>query len=645
MYYRFPWDSMFLNKSHVLVFAFCLTLPVLPANATITATPTLSPSAASSQPVYTPVTITFGAIDSGPGPVNYSLQVAPPGGTFQMVHDFNLEPSFVWAQNLVEGTYHLQITARDNTTGEQNSVTIPYIITSRVTAGAAVVTATSHPLVALFSAPACPAGSTMQVEFYPVGKTSLASATDSRPCGSGSMNFLIGGMYTTTTYQMNYLVDTKGVHTAGPQALQFTTGVIPPNSHITPVFVKVPASTATSVKEKILLTSYGSPWAPHASDFGGRTIWYYAGEQPEQTEVHRMAPAGTTMNITGGPNTTTGSGLWGAQTEEQLLQQVDLVGNIIRETNVDRINEQLPLTASINDFDHDEILLPNGHILAIASTQQIFPAGTQGNAAPISIIGRLILDLDTNMQVSWYWNAFDHDGGNGQLDITRPATLGETCAYTAPDTTGVGCPPELLTSPANDWLHANTIQYEPDGSIMMSLRHQDWVIDIDYANGTGTGNILWIMGLDGDFTMLTTGQQYPWFSHQHDVEFTLGGMTSLTVFDNGNTRIAQDGGHSRGMVLNVDIPNLTVSWSFVQDLGVFSHALGSAQLLSNGDYMFLAGEVPYQVSPLEAYDLSNEYSTSGTLTYSQGAYYAAYRTFRVGNLYSPPNGGGVNVLP
>jgi len=92
VYYRFPWDSMFLNKSHVLVFAFCLTLPVLPANATITATPTLSPSAASSQPVYTPVTITFGAIDSGPGPVNYSLQVAPPGGTFQMVHDFNLEP-------------------------------------------------------------------------------------------------------------------------------------------------------------------------------------------------------------------------------------------------------------------------------------------------------------------------------------------------------------------------------------------------------------------------------------------------------------------------------------------------------------------------------------------------------------------------
>ena len=348
------------------------------------------------------------------------------------------------------------------------------------------------------------------------------------------------------------------------------------------------------------------------------------------------------MILSGGPNSGTGSGLWGPQTEEQLLQQVDLVGNVVHETNVDRVNEQLPLSAAITDFNHDEIMLPNGHTLAIASTQQIFPAGTQGNSAPISIIGRVIVDLDTNMQVAWYWNAFDHDGGNGQLDITRPATLGETCTYNSKGVSPVGCPPVLLTSPSNDWLHANTIQYEPDGSIMMSLRHQDWVIDIDYANGTGTGNVLWIMGLGGSFTMLTAGQ-YPWFSHQHDVEFTLGGMTSLTMFDNGNTRIRQDGGDSRGMVLNVDIPNMTVSWSFVQDLGVFSHALGSAQLLSNGDYMFLAGDVPFDGT--RAYSRSKEYSTSGKLTYDQGNNYAAYRTFRVGNLYTPPNGAGANVAP
>jgi arylsulfate sulfotransferase len=634
---------MFRHKSQVLAFAFSLTLRVLPANATITANSTISPSPASTQPVYTPVTITFGANDTGPGPVNYSLAVAPPGGTFQTVHDFNLQPSWVWAQNLVEGTYQLQITARDNTTGEQSSVIIPYTITSRVSGGAAVVTATSHPLVALFSAPACPAGSTMQVEFFPRGKANLSSSTDSRPCGSGSMNFLIGGMYGSTTYDMNYLVTTNGVTTAGPQALQFTTGV-PSSAHLIKDFVSVPASSATSLKERILLTAYSYPYVARASGLEGKLLWYYAGEHPLQTEVHRLLPGGTMLNITGGADSTTGSGLWGAQIKQQLLQEVDLVGNIIRETNVDRINEQLPASAAIDCFDHDSIKLPNGHTLAIATNQRIFPAGTQSNAAPISIIGRVLLDLDQNLQVAWYWNAFDHDSGNGQLQITRSATLGEECSYNSEGISPIGCPPVLLTSPANDWLHANTIQYEPDGSIMMSLRHQDWLIDIDYANGTGTGNILWIMGLDGDFTMQTTGQ-YPWFSHQHDAEFTLGGMTSLTLVDNGNVRVAEYGGDSRGMVLNVDVPNRTVAWNFVPDLGVFSHAFGSAQLLSNGDYMFLAGKVISSISPLEELELSNEYSTSGTLTYQQGADCGGYRAFRLANLYSPPNGAGVNLVP
>src|SRR3984957_16233916 len=154
-----------------LLFALFLTLATLPANATITATPTVSPLAP--QPVYTPVTITFGATDTGPGPVNYRVAVAAPGGSFLTVHDFSLAPTFVWAQNLVEGNYQLQITARDNTTGEKNSITVPYTVISRITDGGAVVNPTSHPLVALFSAPQCRAGSTMRIVFIPKGKTNL----------------------------------------------------------------------------------------------------------------------------------------------------------------------------------------------------------------------------------------------------------------------------------------------------------------------------------------------------------------------------------------------------------------------------------------------------------------------------------------
>ena len=181
-----------------------------------------------------------------------------------MVHDFNLQPSWIWAQNLVEGTYQLQITARDNTTGEQNSVIIPYAITSRVTGGAAVVTATSHPPWLRCSAHRRVRRMDDASRVFPQGKINLSSSTDSRPCGSGSMNFLIGGMYGSTTYDMNYLVTTNGVTTQGPQALQFTTGV-PSSAHLIKDFVSVPASSATSLKEKIVLTAYSYPYVARAS--------------------------------------------------------------------------------------------------------------------------------------------------------------------------------------------------------------------------------------------------------------------------------------------------------------------------------------------------------------------------------------------
>ena len=584
----------------------------------------------------TPVTITFGATDSGAGPVNYRLDVQPPGGTFQTIHDFNLKPSFVWAQNLVEGTYQLRITARDNSSQQQTAVVIPYTITSLVTGGSAVVTATSHPLVALFSAPPCPAGSTMLVFFSSQGKPPFS--TDSRPCQAGaSMNFLIGGMYATTTYNMNYLVTTKGVSTTGPSTLQFTTGAIPSNVSLPAEVVEVPASSATSAPERILLTGCNIECIPFATDLAGKPVWYYAGTDL-MNELNRMVRGGTFLADTGGSNIGTGSGLWGTQTKYQVLEEIDLRGYTVRDTNVDRVNEQLPVAAAIADFNHESIRLPNGHTLAIGSNQAIFPPGTQGNSARISIVGDVIIDLDPNMQVTWSWNAFDHDGGGSQLNINRPATLGEQCTYNPNGTALLGCPPFLMTSPANDWLHGNSLQLEPDGSILMSLRHQDWLIDIDYANGTGTGNILWRMGLDGDFTMLTTGQ-YPWFSHQHDAEFAVGGTTSLTLFDNGDVRISQFGGNSRGMALNVDIPNRTVSNAVAQDLSVYSIAAGSAQSLSNGDYMFFSGDVQYRSGLI---DLSSEYSIAGTMTYGDIASGPAYRAFRVTDLYRPPNGSGVN---
>jgi hypothetical protein len=130
----------------------------------------------------------------------------------------------------------------------------------------------------------------------------------------------------------------------------------------------------------------------------------------------------------------------------------------------------------------------------------------------------------------------------------------------------------------------------------MSVRDQDWVVKIDYNNGAGTGNILWRLGLAGDFTLgNSVGNPYPWFSAQHDAGFaTPAGMDPeqiFTVFDNGVSRHARYGGDSRGQVWTIDQTHMIATLTVNADLGAYSYSLGSAQMLVNGDYSFVAGNI------------------------------------------------------
>lgn len=112
----------------------------------------------------------------------------------------------------------------------------------------------------------------------------------------------------------------------------------------------------------------------------------------------------------------------------------------------------------------------------------------------------MIIVMDTNWKVVWFFNTFQHAQGASQLDINRPAVLGETCVNGQ-----TGCPPIFLLNSgiapkAYDWLHANSLYYWPqDGSIIWSSRHQDWIMKVNYQNGSGDGKMLWRLGQGGDF--------------------------------------------------------------------------------------------------------------------------------------------------
>lgn len=624
----------------------------------------LTPSIASPQPLGTPVTWTATASANGSDQITFQFSTGIGSGLAINV-DFNAgtysngiwtSQPFTWATIQSEGTYQVQAVAKDFKANQSATKTVLYTLTSLVTGNSAVVNPTANSLVALFSAPPCPVGSQMQIVFHGPGEAP-EGASDWKACtGVKSMNFYVAGMYGRTSYNINYQVKTGGVITPGPSPLVFTTGPLPSDVSFPRFTVITPVSALSDHGQRVMVHSLATigpsnKFVPLATDLSGNFLWYY--DNPSaQPLLTRPLMNETMLTIQ------FGTAWQSLSIKQQLIRVIDLAGNIQKETNTGIIQNQLvalgaadagPCTvisqpapvgsACLGAFHHEVMQMTNGNLVAFADIEKIFQAGTQGDTSglPVDILGDIVFVMNPNLQVIWYWESFQHDGGGTQLDINRPATLNETCTVNQ-----AGCPSTFLMgsgiSPtAHDWMHTNSIFYHPqDGNFVISVRNQDWIIKIDYAGGTG--NILWRMGLGGDFAIQST-DPYPWFSHQHDVTMANAGAGPMTVFDNGNTRVAPPpiglgSGDSRGMALSVDETNLTVIPVLSQDLGVYASALGSAQLLTNGNYFFQPGLVNFQNSfGQEVMPTSG--ATEGSIVYSlEGP--TSYRAFRQADMYSPP---------
>jgi arylsulfate sulfotransferase len=596
---------------------------------------TLTTSVPSPQILGTSVTLMGGATDTDPGILSFRFEIGASGSASStMVRDYSVDPTFVFTPMLSEGSYQFVVVARNNSTLKTASQTItPYVFTPLVTRTKPVVVGTANPLVALFASPPCAAGGTyMRAGFLRVGAI-YPTYTSWQPCVAGhNLNFVIAGMRATSLYAI-FSETVEGTTIVPGTPVEFTTGV--PTVALPSVSVTTSANASDSLLERFVLLAALAPNVPFAVDLSGSPVWYY----PQITTPTRLIAGGTMLLIANGANSAGTS-----VQSQQVLREIDLAGNTVRETNATRISEQVVAMSGLSSscqlgstdcvsgaFHHEAIRLPNGHTLAMTDEERVFTDGTQGSSPtnPVDVMGDLWVDLDTNFQVVWYWRAFDH------LNVNRAAILGETCA--APGGSA-GCPPIFLTAGlANDWLHSNALYYTPsDGSVLQSMRHQDWIIKIDYNNGTGTKNILWTLGLGGNFAIFSS-DPYPWFSHQHDPGFLLNGTTTLAMFDNGNTRVSPPplglgSGNSRGYVLYINQQTMVATPVLLADLGVFSSALGSAQLLANTDYAFDAGYV--SVSPATADAI--EVSSTGTLGYTLQVGSLSYRSFRLINLYSPP---------
>lgn len=548
-------------------------------------------------------------------------------GQSQIVRDYQNDNSFVWSPWKVEGTYTISVSVRDITSMPYivyPPVSQQFVINPWVTSqGGSAVHSTSNPLVALFSATACPAGDYILVRFTQVG-SNVSSITNAVPCSTKTANFLVAGMLPSTQYMMHWEEVGPSFGQKG-QDLLFTTGPLPANYPPTQFQVNVPPQQHDAAFPMVLfqfLPTNMAHW-PTATDLNGNVLWYF----PAQVLITRDEPGGE---------------IWGFP-DDMTLAAYDLAGVKVLSTNVARMNEQLVAKGfrALDDFNiHETRRLPNGNILLLGSSDYVstsYQGGTQQN--PVDILGDLILILDHNMQLVWAWDAFAHE------DLNRYATQHEVCHHG-----DGGCPafPMNFTQ-ANDWLHSNAVQLTSDGNLLLSQRHQDWVLKINYQNGKGDGSILWRMGPYGDFTITNPPPTlcgdpavFPWFTHQHDAAFQAQGsglqlgQEVFTVFDDGNLRHSQCGGvgNSRGIMLSVNEPAHTVTIMTEADLGGYSAALGSAELLLGGG-IYPSFDNPALGSPQNPESQSTEVTLGGQVVYQIQANSWSYRTYRRQNLYTP----------
>ncbi len=158
-------------------------------------------------------------------------------------------------------------------------------------------------------------------------------------------------------------------------------------------------------------------------------------------------------------------------TQDDSAYDVDELGNVKWQVSA--------ASLGVAGLHHDIIQLPGGHYMAMSyAFKDVY---YNADKTTHHVAGDLLVEFDREGHKLWTWNAFDH------LDPQR-AHSGFEVIVTDP-TNGEN---------ANDWTHGNAILYQPaDDTILLSMRHQDWIIKIDHK----TGDVLWRLGPGGDFQL------------------------------------------------------------------------------------------------------------------------------------------------
>ncbi len=540
--------------------------PPPPPTPVTTGAITITPTVAAVAPGQT---FQFSASNSNGGTIQWSVSG---GGSIDQTGNYTAPASITQSEN-VTVTAALAANTKDYATA----------IVSIIQPGQiACPTVTGNPQVAQYTV-YLPAPGTASVQFgtttnYGFNTWQVPTPTTNGANTGGQVQLWVAGMLGNTTYHMRGQVVLQDGAVFNDADQTCATGTPP----LTPA-IKITANGTPQPGIEMWNTVLPSTdTQAFATDLQGNVIWTYPYTHSSNDIVQgvQLLPNGDlimTISFLSSIDFPPADNLINE------VREIDLAGNTVRSLNMAQLNHALLATPSLHDaqgnpyqfksFHHDVLVLPNGHWVVLTCYSKGY-ANLVGQGGNVAVLGDAIVDVDQNGNPDWVWNTFDH------LDVNR--------------------------HPMNfaDWTHSNAMLYSSDDhNILLSIRHQNWIVKISFQDGTGSGDVMWKLGYQGDFKLVNATEPTDWFYAQHGMNFITSNTTGdfkMTLMDNGNDRTFPTGQvtcnpfklplpptcYSTIPVLEINENNMTATMLSHYEPGPndFSYFGGNSAQLANGDF-------------------------------------------------------------
>jgi len=241
------------------------------------------------------------------------------------------------------------------------------------------------------------------------------------------------------------------------------------------------------------------------------------------------------------------------------LYEMDLLGKVY-------VEYSLP-----GGYHHDFFELNNGNLLIASDDFSNYEQGT---------VEDIVVELDRNTgEIVKEWD----------LKNVLPMEDGKGQAWTP-----------------YDWFHNNSVWYdEEENSIILSGRHQDAVVSIDYD----TGDLNWILGDPTswseeyqEYFFTPIGDEFEWQWSQHSAKITPEGHVFL--LDNGNNKsknkadyVPAEESYTRGVMYDIDTDEMTIEqvWQYGKERGYefYSPYISDVDYIDKDHYIVHSGGIVY----------------------------------------------------